>query len=289
MFPESPASRPSLGFGLGLRIPHYDAILDSNPHVDWFEILSENYMVPGGKPLHYLDRIRSRYPIVMHGVSLSIGSSDPLNRDYLKSLKELAARAEPQWISDHLCWTGTHGKNLHDLLPLPYTEEAIAHVADRVAQVQGYLGRRILLENVSSYLTYRDSAVSEWEFLREIAERADCSILLDINNIYVSSFNHGFDPLVYLDGIPRERVRQFHLAGHRNLDTHIIDTHDEPIIDPVWKLYEAAVRRFGPVPTMIERDDNIPALGELVDELARAREIAAAVLAAPQVAIAMAR
>jgi uncharacterized protein (UPF0276 family) len=287
MSSKSSPARPYLGFGLGLRIPHYDTILETDPRVDWFEILSENYMVPGGKPLHYLDRIRGRYPVVMHGVSLSIGSSDPLDRDYLKSLKALAARAEPQWISDHLCWTGAHGKNLHDLLPLPYTEEAITHVADRVTQVQDYLGRRILLENVSSYLTYRDSAVSEWEFLREIARRADCWILLDINNIYVSSFNHGFDPLVYLDGIPRERVQQFHLAGHRNLETHIVDTHDEPIIDPVWKLYEAAVRRFGLVSTMIERDDNIPALGELVDELTRARELAAAVLAAPRSAIAM--
>jgi hypothetical protein len=272
------ASRPYLGFGLGLRIPHYQTILDTKPAIDWFEILSENYMVPGGKPLHFLDRIRSHYPVVMHGVSLSIGSTDPLNRDYLKSLKQLAARAEPAWISDHLCWTGVHGKNMHDLLPLPYTEEAIAHVADRIAQVQDYLGRRILIENVSSYLTYKDSGPSEWEFLSAVVERADCLILLDVNNIYVSSFNHDFDPVAYLEGVPRERVQQFHLAGHRHLDTHIIDTHDEPIVDPVWELYEAAVRRFGPVSTMIERDDNIPPLEELLAELDQARMIAAPIL-----------
>ena len=280
MAAEGSESRPYLGFGLGLRIPHYQTILDSKPAVDWFEILSENYMVPGGKPLYHLDRIRKDYPVVMHGVSLSIGSTDPLDRDYLKNLKQLAARAEPEWISDHLCWTGVAGKNMHDLLPLPYTEEAAAHVSDRIAQVQDYLGRRILIENVSSYLTYRDSGVSEWEFLSEIAQRADCLILLDINNVYVSSFNHGFDPAAYLNGVPRERVQQFHLAGHRNLDTHIVDTHDEPIVDPVWELYEAAVRRFGAISTMIERDDNIPPLDELMTELGRAREIAAPIIGA---------
>jgi uncharacterized protein len=280
MTSERSESRPYLGFGLGLRVPHYQTILDTKPPIDWFEILSENYMVPGGKPLYHLDRIRNDYPVVMHGVSLSIGSTDPLNEDYLKSLKQLAARAEPAWISDHLCWTGVHGKNMHDLLPLPYTEEAVAHVAGRIARVQDYLGRQILIENVSSYLTYKDSGVSEWEFLRAVVERADCFILLDINNIYVSSFNHGFDPVAYLDGVPRSRVRQFHLAGHRNLDTHIVDTHDEPIIDAVWELYEAAVRRFGPVSTMIERDDNIPPLEELMIELDRARAIAAPILGA---------
>ena len=272
------ASRPYLGFGLGLRIAHYQTILDTKPLVDWFEIISENYMVPGGKPLHFLDRIRNHYPIVMHGVSLSIGSTDPLNQDYLKDLKQLAVRAEPVWISDHLCWTGVHDKNMHDLLPLPYTEEAIEHVADRIAHVQDYLGRQILIENVSSYLTYKDSGLSEWEFLSAVVERADCLILLDVNNIYVSSFNHGFDPVEYLEGVPRERVQQFHLAGHRNLDTHIIDTHDEPIVDPVWELYEAAVKRFGPISTMIERDDNIPPLEELLAELDQARAIAAPII-----------
>lgn len=273
----TPLLSSHLGFGLGLRPDHYETILETAPPVDWFEILSENYMIPGGKPLHFLDRICARYPIVMHGVSLSIGSTEPLNRDYLRDLKTLAERVAPHWISDHLCWTGVQGKNLHDLMPLPYTEEAIAHVAERVAQVQEYLGRRILLENVSSYVTYKQSALSEWEFLAEISARADCLLLLDINNIYVSSFNHGFDPNAYLAGVPAERVQQFHLAGHRNLGTHIIDTHDEPVIDPVWALYGDAVRRFGAVSTMIERDDNIPPFSELLDELEHARAIAQSV------------
>jgi uncharacterized protein (UPF0276 family) len=255
------------GFGLGLRRQHYETILAERPALDWFEILTENYLVPGGKPLHYLDRIRALYPMVMHGVSLSIGSSDPLNRAYLAEVKALIERIQPAWLSDHLCWTGVGGVNLHDLLPLPYTEEALRHVVARVRQVQDFLGRQILLENVSSYLTYQMSAMSEWEFLAAVASEADCLILLDINNIYVSAFNHGFDPLAYLDGIPVDRVRQFHLAGHLNLGTHIVDTHDHPVIDAVWSLYEEAVRRFGVVPTMIERDDNIPELGELLAEL----------------------
>ncbi len=267
--------RPWLGFGLGLRPTHYETILNESPAVDWFEIISENYLVPGGKPLHYLDRIRERYPMVMHGVSLSIGTQDPLNREYLRQLRDLAERIEPAWISDHLCWTGAHGLNAHDLLPLPYTEEALKHVAARVGEVQDFLGRRILLENVSSYVSYPESEMSEWEFLREIAARADCLILLDINNIYVSSVNHEFNPHEYLNAIPVERVWQFHLAGHRNHGDYIIDTHDEPVIDPVWELYAAAVRRFGRVSTMIERDDNIPPLAELLAELDRARRIAA--------------
>lgn len=263
------------GFGLGLRRQHYETILAERPALDWFEILTENYLVPGGKPLHYLDRIRALYPMVMHGVSLSIGSSDPLNRAYLAEVKALIERIQPAWLSDHLCWTGVGGVNLHDLLPLPYTEEALRHVVERVRQVQDFLGRQILLENVSSYLTYQMSAMSEWEFLAAVASEADCLILLDINNIYVSAFNHGFDPLAYLDGIPAERVRQFHLAGHLNLGTHIVDTHDHPVIDAVWSLYKEAVRRFGVVPTMIERDDNIPELGELLAELEVARRHAA--------------
>ena len=274
--PASPL--PNLGFGLGLRVEHYQSILDTRPNIDWFEILSENYLVPGGKPLHYLDRIRVDYPLAMHGVSLSIGSSDPLNLDYLKQLKHLTDRVEPAWLSDHLCWTGLNGTNLHDLMPLPYTEEAIEHVAARVRQVQDFLGRRILLENVSSYVTYTQSEMSEWEFVRAILERADCLMLLDINNIYVSSYNHGFDAHAYLDAIPLERVQQFHLAGHTNHGNYIVDTHDHPVIDPVWDLYAHAVRRFGPVSTMIERDDNIPALNELVAELDQARAIATAVI-----------
>jgi uncharacterized protein len=265
---------------LGLRVEHYNEILSSDPPIDWFEILSENYLIPGGKPLRYLARMRERYPLVMHGVSLSIGSVDPLDRDYLRRLKGLADTISPAWISDHLCWTGVDGVNLHDLMPLPYTEEAIEHVAARVREVQDFLGRRILLENVSSYVTFRHSRLSEWEFLAELAQRADCLILLDINNVYVSSHNHGFDPRAYLAGIPVDRVQQFHLAGHEYQGGLIIDTHDAAIVDPVWNLYADAVRRFGAVSTMIERDDRIPPLAELLAELDVARSIAAPILQA---------
>jgi uncharacterized protein len=271
--------RPPLGFGLGLRLEHYKAILADYPRVDWFEALTENYLVPGGKPLDYLMRIRERYPMALHGVSLSIGSMQPLDRNYLVQLKALAARLEPAWISDHLCWTGVAGRNLHDLLPLPYTEEALTNVVERVRTVQDILGRRILLENVSSYITFRDSALTEWDFLNEIAERADCLILLDVNNIYVSSVNHELDPLEYLNAISVDRVQQIHLAGHENHGDYLIDTHDHPVPDPVWELYTAAVRRFGNVSTMIERDDNIPALEELCSELDAARELAERALA----------
>jgi uncharacterized protein (UPF0276 family) len=268
------STRPYLGYGLGLRKEHYETVLAEHPPVDWFEIISENYMVAGGKPLYYLDRIREHYPLVMHGVSLSIGGTDPLDREYLIRLKALAERVEPAWISDHLCWTGINGTNLHDLMPLPYIPETIRHVAERVSQVQDFLGHQILLENVSSYVAYTASEMTEWEFLSEIAEIADCLILLDVNNIYVSAINHNFDPYAYLAGIPVERVRQFHLAGHTCQQDLIIDTHDQPIVDPVWDLYAAAVRRFGYVSTMIERDDNIPPLFELLDELEKARRIA---------------
>jgi uncharacterized protein len=264
---------PFLGFGLGLRTEHYNAILENKPNIDWFEALSENYMIPGGKPLNYLDRIRENYPVVMHGVSLSIGSTAEVDRDYLRDLKKLADRIEPAWISDHLCWTGVHGQNMHDLLPLPYTEETVKHVAERVKIVQDYLGRQILLENVSSYASYIDSSMTEWEFISQIAELADCRLLLDVNNIYVSSYNHRFDAKAFIDGVPAKRIQQIHLAGHNNHGDYIIDTHDAPVIDPVWKLYEYAIARFGAVSTMIERDDKIPELEVLVDELNMARTI----------------
>lgn len=266
-------SRPYLGYGLGLRKEHYQAVLEQRPGIDWFEIISENYMVEGGKPLHYLNRIREHYPMVMHGVSMSIGGIEPINIDYLKKLKALIKQVEPVWFSDHLCWTGVDGLNLHDLMPLPYTEEAVQHVVDRVNQVQDYMGRQMLLENVSSYVSYCDSQMSEWEFLREVAERADCLILLDINNIYVSAFNHNFDAYTYLHAIPVERVYQFHLAGHTLEQNLIIDTHDHPIADPVFELYAAAVQHFGRVSTMIERDDHIPPLPELLAELEQVRRI----------------
>lgn len=276
--PKNNQTRPYLGYGLGLRTDHYDTILDNLPDVDWFEIISENYMVPGGKPLYYLDKIRQHYPMVMHGVSLSLGSMDPLDQDYLKQLKQLIKRVEPEWVSDHLCWTGVHGKNLHDLMPLPYTSDTIRHVVSRIQQVQDYLGQQILIENVSSYVTYKQSEMTEWEFLSEVANRADCLILLDINNIYVSAFNHEFNPHDYLYHVPPERVYQHHLAGHANEGDYIIDTHDHPIVDPVWSLYADAVRHFGPVSTMIERDDNIPPFDELLTELEQARQIADSII-----------
>ena len=264
----------NLGFGLGLRTDHYQEILNTKPAIDWLELLSENYMVAGGKPLHFLDKICENYPVVMHGVSLSIGSTSPIDKDYLRDLKKLADRVQPAWMSDHLCWTGVHGQNMHDLLPLPYTEETAKHVAERVGIVQDYLGRRILLENVSSYASYVDSSMTEWEFISQICEQADCLLLLDVNNIYVSSYNHQFDAKAFIDGIPQNRVQQIHLAGHHNHGDYIIDTHDAPIIDPVWDLYEYTISRLGQISTMIERDDNIPPLAELVQELNIARKIA---------------
>jgi uncharacterized protein (UPF0276 family) len=277
---NSTVTRPFLGFGLGLRTEHYAYVLENKPAVDWFEILSENYMVPGGKPLDNLDRIRADYPMVMHGVSLSIGSTDPLDPDYLKNLKHLIQRVQPHWISDHLCWTGVNNTNSHDLLPLPYNEDVIAHVVDRVERVQDYLGQRILLENLSSYVTYKSSEMSEWTFFNEIACRADCHILLDINNIFVSAHNHHFDPADYLSGIDTDRVMQFHLAGHSHNGEMLIDTHDHDVCDPVWALYATALERFGAVSTMIERDDDIPEFQQLRHELAIAEDIAAKTLPA---------
>ncbi len=265
---------PFLGFGLGLRTEHYNAILETKPNIDWFEALSENYMIPGGKPLYYLDKIRADYPVVMHGVSLSIGSTTKFDEHYLRDLKKLADRIEPAWISDHLCWTGVHGQNMHDLLPLPYTEETAKHVAERVKIVQDYLGRQILLENVSSYASYIDSTMTEWEFITQISEAADCLLLLDVNNIYVSSYNHNFDAKAFIDGVPAKRVQQIHLAGHQNNGDYIIDTHDAAVIDPVWDLYTYALSRLGAISTMIERDDKIPELDVLVQELQVARDIA---------------
>jgi uncharacterized protein len=271
---QSPLTLPPQGFGLGLRTVHYEEIAEKRPPVDWFEILTENYLVAGGKPLHWLDRIRADYPMAMHGVSLSIGSTDPLDMDYLRAVKILAERVSPLWISDHLCWTGMAGRNLHDLLPIPYTEAALRHLVPRIEAAQEFLGRRIVLENVSSYVSYKESELNEWEFLAELARRADCLILLDVNNIYVSAYNHGFDADDYLAGIPAERVQQIHLAGHSNCGDFIIDTHDAPVIDPVWELYARAIQRLGPVSSMIERDDHIPPLSEVLGELDQARAVA---------------
>ncbi len=263
-----------LGFGLGLRTDHYEDVLTTLPDVDWFEICSENFMVAGGKPRYYLDAIKAHYPIVMHGVSLSIGSVGSPNKAYLKQLKTLINHVQPEWVSDHLCWTSYAQTNSHDLLPLPYTDETIEHVVEQVKQVQDYLGRQLLLENLSSYLSYKDSTYDEWTFLNTIAEQADCLILLDINNIYVSARNHGFEPLDYLQGINPGRVRQFHLAGHTDSGEYVIDTHDHDICEAVWVLYAQALERFGAISTMIERDANIPAFSQLFDELQYAKTVA---------------
>jgi uncharacterized protein (UPF0276 family) len=273
---------PLQGFGLGLRTEHYaDFRATPAPRwgVDWLEIISENYMVPGGKPLAHLDAIRRDVPMVMHGVSLSIGSTDPLDRAYLRDLRALVRRVQPAWVSDHLCWTGVDHHNLHDLLPLPYTEATLRHVADRVQQVQDALGRRLVLENVSSYVAWAADEMSEWDFIAELLQRADCELLLDVNNVHVSAVNHGFDAHTFINALPARRVRQVHLAGHEVTEDGLIDTHDHPVADAVWALYRHTLQRLGPVATMIERDDHIPPLAELVAELNVARQIAAEALA----------
>ncbi len=264
---------PMLGYGVGLRRQHYSHVLETRPKVDWFEAISENFMVAGGRALEVLEGVRANYPIAMHGVSMSIGSTDPLNRSYLQQLSDLARRFEPAWISDHLCWTGVGGRNLHDLLPLPYTEEAIGHVVARIRNVQDELERPILIENVSSYMAFADSTMTEWEFISAIANEADCGILLDINNIFVSAFNHRFDANEYIDAVPAERVVQYHLAGHSDHGTYLLDTHDHPVRDEVWTLYERAARRFGAVSALVEWDDNIPEFAELAQTADRARAV----------------
>lgn len=271
-------SRPYLGFGLGLRTDHYADILADKPtSIDWFEIISENYMVDGGKPLYHLDKVRADYPVVMHGVSMSIAGGHPIDFDYLDKLKTLIERVQPAWVSDHLAWTRGSAHNFHDLLPMPYTDELLTHIVERVQRAQDYLGRQLLLENPSTYATFTDSHIPEHEFLNALAELADCLLLLDINNIFVSCENHGWDSEAYLYGINPSRVWQHHLAGHtyHHDGQLIIDTHDQPVRGEVWDLYAQAVQHLGKVSTMIERDDNIPPLNELIDELNTAREVQA--------------
>jgi hypothetical protein len=263
---------PNLGVGLGLRTVHYSHILEAAPAVDWFEIISDNYMETAGRPLYYLDAIAERYPIVMHGVALSIGSTDPLDRSYLASLRALRDRTRARWVSDHLCWTGVLGKNTHDLLPMPYTEEGLAHVAARVRQVQDVLGAPLALENPSTYAEFASAPMREWEFLARLAEEADCAILLDVNNIYVSARNHGFDPQVYLDAIPFDRVVQLHVAGHTDHTTHIIDSHIGPVTTEVWKLLGDAYARAGGAPVLLEWDAEIPSFEETHAEALRAKD-----------------
>jgi uncharacterized protein (UPF0276 family) len=271
-------SRPSLGHGVGLRPRHFGRWLSERPPVAWVEATSENYLGLGGRPYAVLEKVRRDLPVVLHGVSLSIGATEPLDERYLASLRRLVDRIEPALVTDHLCWGRHGGRYVHDLWPLPYTEEALAHVVGRLGPVQELLGRRIALENVSSYVAYRDSTMTEWEFLAAVAERADCGILLDVNNVHVSAHNHGFDPHAYLAGLPADRVVQIHLAGHEDLGAYLLDSHDAAVPEPVWALYREAVARFGQVPTLVEWDDRIPELEVLVGESRKAAAIEAAVL-----------
>jgi uncharacterized protein (UPF0276 family) len=261
---------PDLGIGIGLRTVHFGEILAGKPALDWFEVLSENFMDTGGRPLYVLDRVVERYPVALHGVSLSVGSTDPLDRGYLRKLKALAARTRAAWVSDHLCFTGVVGRNTHDLLPLPYDSATLRHVTRRVKQVQDALERPLVLENPSTYLAYERSTMSEWEFLSALCDASGCGLLLDVNNVYVSSYNHGFDPRRYIDAIPAERVVQVHLAGHTNNGTHIVDTHDGRAIPEVWKLYARLCARTGPVSTLFEWDARIPPLADVVREARKA-------------------
>lgn len=266
---------PTLGFGLGLRQPHYDFILNNRPKIGWFEIISENFIEAHPGHWELLDDLRDTYPIVMHGVALSIGGTDPLDLDYLKKIKTLAAFLEAPWVSDHLCWTGVAHTHTHDLLPVPYTEEALAHIVERIRRVQDVLERPLVIENPSSYVEFHASTMTEWEFLARMAEESDCALLLDVNNVYVSSVNHRFDPKAYIDAVPKDRVVQIHLAGHEHRGTHIIDTHDDHVIDEVWSLYDYTIKRIGFVSTMIEWDDKIPDFPVLQAEIGKAQTLLA--------------
>ena len=282
--PATPARNkwalPDLGFGIGLRTVHFPHILANWPKIDWFEVLSENYMATGGRALWVLDQIAERYPVVLHGVSMSVGSTDALNLPYLKELKQLADRTRARWVSDHLCWTGVSGLNTHDLLPMPYTDEALRHTVTRARAIAEVLERPLILENPSTYLAFNESTWREWDFFAELAERADCGILLDVNNVYVSAFNHGFDPAEYIDRIPAERIVQTHLAGHTHKGTHILDTHSDHVIDEVWQLYRRLSQRTGPISTLLEWDEDIPGLDVVHAEALKARQYRKAARAA---------
>jgi hypothetical protein len=263
---------PNLGLGVGLRTVHFPYILEKQPNVDWFEIISENFIDSRGRPRYVLEQIAERYRVVMHGVSLSIGSTDPLDFDYLRKLKALADTIRAHWVSDHVCWTGVASRNTHDLLPIPFNEATLKHVVERIRMVQDVLERPLVLENPSSYITFTDSTLSEWEFITRMAEEADCGLLLDVNNVHVSSFNHDMNPDEFICSIPHERVVQFHLAGHTNCTTHLIDTHDDHVIDPVWRLYRLAHELTGGVSTLLEWDARIPPFPVVHAEVLKAKQ-----------------
>jgi uncharacterized protein (UPF0276 family) len=267
------------GIGLGLRVPHYQHILRKKPLCDWFEIISENFMVDAGRPLTVLDQILEQYRVVQHGVSMYFGSAEKLNRDHLTKLKRLVKRTNTPWLSDHLCWGSVDGRYTHDLLPMPYTKAVAKHTAEKIRQARDFLEVPICVENVSTYAEYHASEMTEWEFLTEVVELADCGILLDVNNIYVSSFNHGFDPYDYLNNIPHHRVAQFHIAGHSRYRKYILDTHDHPVIDPVWKMYAHAVKLIGPTATLLEWDAHIPSFDEVHHEALKANRFIAELVA----------
>jgi uncharacterized protein len=261
-----------LGIGIGLRIPHYKHIFSKKPVVDWFEIISENFMVDGGRPLEVLDQILERYQVVQHGVSMYFGSAERLNRDHLRRLKALVKRTKTPWLTDHLCWGSVDGKYTHDLLPMPYTFEAARITARKIREARDFLEVPVCVENVSSYAEFHISQMTEWEFLNEVVEQADCGILLDVNNIYVSSRNHSFDPFEYLNSVDRERVAQIHIAGHSKFEKYILDTHDHPVIPPVWRLYDHAIRRCGSTATLLEWDDHIPSFERVHAEALKAKK-----------------
>lgn len=270
---------PIQGVGIGLRTEHLPHILENRPNVPWFELVTENFLHQGERAVYHLEKIRELYPVTFHGVSLSIGSTDPLNQSYLNDLKKFIDRFEPAWISDHLCWCSANNRYVPDLLPMPYTDEAIQHIINRIKRVQEHLEQRILIENVSSYLTFKQSTMSEWAFIKTIIEEADCYLLLDINNVYVSAINHDFEPLSYLKDLPSHRVKEMHLAGFEKQDGYLLDSHSQPVHDPVWELYEKAQRQFGKIPTLIEWDINIPPFETLMQESAKAQQIQAKVAA----------
>lgn len=266
-----------VGIGVGLRSPHYSYILENRPKISWFEAISENYMgldsLDGGRPIQILEKVRENYPIVLHGVSLSIGSIDEINFKYLDRLRQLIDRINPLWVSDHICWTGVNGENLHDLMPLPFTEETVEHLTEKILKAQDFLKRPLVFENVSAYLSFRHSEMTEWEFLNEIAQRTGCGLLIDVNNVYVSSVNQNFDPITYLSAIPKKSVTQIHLAGHTVSEHCLIDTHDGPVSEKVWDLYGLAIQLYGNVPTLIEWDDKIPEFSILEAESVRAERL----------------